>query len=507
MNGSARPTKALVRREVKRCANGLAGFLYWAAEYCQIEDKETHKPVPFNLWVSQREVIEKIFNGDWLWILKARRVGFTWLLAAYALWLVTFHAQRTIIVLNQDDDYAKDFLDKCRFILDRMPVWMRRTPTRDNTKRLEFNRDGHGSWIRAFAPTKGAARSLAADLVIIDEGAYVPYLQIILNATEPTLETSKGQLISLTTSEGPMGAWAKKFKRAWRGLAKFKALFYGWESHPGRDQAWYEAEAKLHDDDPLYMKRQYPRNPDEAFEAAEGRIYSLFSDSPKFVQRLAVAPEWKRYRGIDFGGTDPFVCLWVAIVPGDPDGFSVDPACIHTIEELGLYSYGEDGNPRDENNHCMDALRYLATAFSLRGHVHIYREFYLADSASRGLTTEDLGRRIAEFSRGEKIVRSVADRSRPDSINSLCTVGVPCLPSPTLRGRGKLSELEQGFGKVRVLIKGTTRTPEESEELAPPPRRPRQSLPLEGNRNAALRRRFGREGCAPAFRNLRPIFA
>jgi phage terminase large subunit len=45
-------------------------------------------------------------------------------------------------------------------------------------------------------------------------------------------------------------------------------------------------------------------------------------------------------------------------------GFSIDPACINTVDEFGLYSYPdnpkvETDKPNKTDDHAMDALRYL----------------------------------------------------------------------------------------------------------------------------------------------------
>jgi PBSX family phage terminase large subunit len=52
--------------------------------------------------------------------------------------------------------------------------------------------------------------------------------------------------------------------------------------------------------------------------AAEGTIYEDSWDrSRNVISRFTIPPEWPRYMVIDFGFTNPFVCLWAAI---DPDG-------------------------------------------------------------------------------------------------------------------------------------------------------------------------------------------
>lgn len=52
--------------------------------------------------------------------------------------------------------------------------------------------------------------------------------------------------------------------------------------------------------------------------AAEGMIYEDAWDAAQnIVDRFPIPPDWPRYLAIDFGYTNPFVCLWFA---QDPDG-------------------------------------------------------------------------------------------------------------------------------------------------------------------------------------------
>lgn len=50
---------------------------------------------------------------------------------------------------------------------------------------------------------------------------------------------------------------------------------------------------------------------------AEGVVYEEFDRAIHVIPAFPIPPEWTRYRGIDFGYTNPFVCLWAA---RDPDG-------------------------------------------------------------------------------------------------------------------------------------------------------------------------------------------
>lgn len=441
--------------------NKFKAFEYYCATYHHIEDKETHATHLFTWYDCQYEVAWHLICGHWLWILKARQLGMTTLLGAYATWLTTFYNSRVISVMNQEKEYAEDFLDRVRFAQDRLPKWMRPVRTVDNVTKIEMNRAGHGCAVRSFASTANAARSTSGDLVIFDEAAFHRFLKKSMRAAEPTVEASGGQIVGLSTSAGPQGQFYKTWEACQGGKSKYTPIFYDWRARPGRTDEWYKTEKELpeHEADPLYMKREYPESPEEAFESAEGRVYPLFVRKDNFIREIKPYPDWKKYRGIDFGGRDPFVCLWGTVIPGDGAGFTIDPGCTNTIRELLAYSRAENGYPADVDNHACDALRYMVITPGIdgvNGHLHIYREYYIPNSASRGLSLPDLAAHIKERSVGERYDLTVADRSRPDLIVQLGQLMIPSVGQRALRGE-KYGEIEQGIVRLNILIVGTSK--------------------------------------------------
>lgn len=53
------------------------------------------------------------------------------------------------------------------------------------------------------------------------------------------------------------------------------------------------------------------------FTVLEGRVYTDFRRDLHVVPAFRPPEEWPRYRGIDFGTRNPFVCLWGALDPAD----------------------------------------------------------------------------------------------------------------------------------------------------------------------------------------------
>jgi PBSX family phage terminase large subunit len=62
---------------------------------------------------------------------------------------------------------------------------------------------------------------------------------------------------------------------------------------------------------------RYHRLFEGRWAASEGMVYPGFDPSVHVVNPFEIPRDWRRVRSIDFGFTNPFVCLWFAV---DPDG-------------------------------------------------------------------------------------------------------------------------------------------------------------------------------------------
>jgi phage terminase large subunit len=134
--------------------------------------------------------------------------------------------------------------------------------------------------------------------------------------------------------------------------------------------------------------------------AAEGVIYEDFDREIHVINSFPIPSDWIRFRAIDFGYTNPFVCQWWAM---DPDG-----------------------------------------------RLYLYREIYMTHRL-----VEDHARKINQLSQGERINASIADHDAEDRA-TLERYGIPTeaamkavsLGIQAVQGRMRKS----GDGKPRIFI-------------------------------------------------------
>jgi hypothetical protein len=175
--------------ETDRCAESLS---YFCNTYCQILSSEALAGdwVPFKLWPEQEGIAAELQAHKRVVGLKARQLGWTWIIVALGLQRLLFHPVATVLFFSKRDDEATELLEfRLREMYQRLPDWMRSTPlVKDATHEIEVP---NGSRVKAFATTGG--RSYTGTLAVIDEADYVPDLGQMLNAIKPTVDGG-GQL-------------------------------------------------------------------------------------------------------------------------------------------------------------------------------------------------------------------------------------------------------------------------------------------------------------------------
>jgi len=269
--------------EIRRCEES---FFYFVDNYCSIQDRKTKQAIPFKLWPGQAKVAPKLFLALYLLILKARQLGLTWLVAAYALWRAIFHFEELIVIISAKEDLAIEFLDRVKFIFDRLPVFMKPHVMKRTTTELHFgieSKDSKGnvkieglnSVIKSIPSTPDAGQSKTITLLILDESALNRYCKEIWSAAKPTLEHAGGQaiIISNPSKDKPGWGWTRDlYIDSMKGLNEFQRLFLNWECVPGRGPGFLESQkrAGLDDSD---ISMQYPTTEQEAIEALGGNYF------------------------------------------------------------------------------------------------------------------------------------------------------------------------------------------------------------------------------------------
>src|ERR1700722_12228946 len=112
-------------------------------------------------------------------VLKARQLGLTWLVLAFALWLMLFHPIATVLLFSRRDDEAADLLAvRLHGMYDRLPAWLQAEGiTADNAHEWALS---SGSRALAFPTTAGDGYT--ATLAVVEGADLCPDLDRLMRA-------------------------------------------------------------------------------------------------------------------------------------------------------------------------------------------------------------------------------------------------------------------------------------------------------------------------------------
>ena len=257
----------------------LAGFLHFCEEYVHIRHPEFGR-IKFQPFEAQVEAVSSWLSVRYSLVLKARQIGFSTLVAIFALWNAAFHADRPILMLSRTEREAIKLLQKAKYAWQYLPEWMkfRIGPMNATQTKMEFT---NGSYIESLPSASDPARGESAFLIIVDELAFLQNSEEAWSAIEPVADVG-GRVIMLSTANGEGNLFHKLWVESTAGNNRFEALFFPWSAN-GRDKDWYDA--KSQDLPDWQMAQEYPDNAEDAFLRSGRPVFDL-----RLLREIEVRP-------------------------------------------------------------------------------------------------------------------------------------------------------------------------------------------------------------------------
>jgi hypothetical protein len=236
MSDDQNKIKEVIRQEYIKCAKDPIHFM---KKYCYIAHPQRGR-ILFHLYPFQEKVLGTFLQNNYNVINKSRQLGISTLVAGYALWMMLFNKDKTILCIATRQSTAANMVEKVQFMYDSLPSWIKgNKPPTNNKLSLKLT---NGSQIIATSASGHAARSYAVSLLIIDEAAFIEDIEKVYTAAKPTIAAGGG-CIALSSPNG-MGNW---FHRMWTkaemGEGDFVPVLLPWQVHPERDDAWFKKES------------------------------------------------------------------------------------------------------------------------------------------------------------------------------------------------------------------------------------------------------------------------
>jgi hypothetical protein len=220
--------------EWNRCRND---YSYFIEKYLKIVHVDRGL-IDIELYPYQREIVRLFHENRFVAIRASRQCGKSTSYAAYFCWYIIFNDYKKIAILANKEPVAKEILEKIKLAYQYVPKWLQQGVVEWNKTSIELE---NGSAVMASATSSDAIRGFSANIVVLDEFAFVKpnIADAFMTSVYPTIssgETTK--LFIISTTNGLNHFW-KIFSEAEKGLNGFKHLTIRWDEVPGRDQNWY----------------------------------------------------------------------------------------------------------------------------------------------------------------------------------------------------------------------------------------------------------------------------
>lgn len=220
-------------QEYVKCAKDP---IYFAEKYIKIVHVD-HGLIPIRMYEYQKEIANAITHNRRVTVNTSRQAGKTTTAAAIILHYVLFNDHKTVALLANKGDAAREILDRIKIAYEALPKWMQQGVIEWNKGSVEFE---NGCKILAGATSSSAIRGKSISFLYIDETAFVENWDEFFASVFPTISSGNTTKILFTSTPNGLNHFYKTCEGAKEGKNGYIFIEVPWERVPGRDDKWKE---------------------------------------------------------------------------------------------------------------------------------------------------------------------------------------------------------------------------------------------------------------------------
>jgi hypothetical protein len=229
-------------QEFLRCAKDP---IYFAEKYIQIVHVD-HGLISIKMYDYQKEIVDAITNNRRVTVNTSRQAGKTTTAVAVILHYVLFNDHKTVALLANKGDAAREILDRIKIAYEVLPKWMQQGVGEWNKGSVEFE---NGCKIIAGATSSSAIRGKSISFLYIDETAFVENWDEFFASVFPTISSGNTTKILFTSTPNGLNHFYKTCEGAKEGTNGYVFIEVPWYNVPNRDEAWKKETLAAMDND------------------------------------------------------------------------------------------------------------------------------------------------------------------------------------------------------------------------------------------------------------------
>jgi hypothetical protein len=217
--------------EYVKCANDP---IYFAEKYIQIVHVD-HGLIPIKMYDYQKEIATAITNNRRVTVNTSRQAGKTTTAVAIILHYVLFNDYKTVALLANKGDAAREILDRIKIAYEALPKWLQQGVIEWNKGSVEFE---NGCKVIAGSTSSSAIRGKSISFLYIDETAFVENWDEFFASVFPTISSGNTTKILFTSTPNGLNHFYKTCEGAREKRNGYIYIEVPWNRVPGRDEAW-----------------------------------------------------------------------------------------------------------------------------------------------------------------------------------------------------------------------------------------------------------------------------
>ncbi len=196
------------------------------------------------LYDYQEEIIRAIYDNTEVVVECARQAGKTTALTAFILHYIIFNRDKTVAILANKGETAREILARVKFAYELLPLWLKHGVGKWNEGSMVLE---NGSRVFAAATSNDNIRGYSIDVCFVDEAAFIENWDSFFTALYGTISSDtsgKATKMILVSTVNGLNHFYEITNQARKGTNNYKLISVKWDQVPGRDQAWKERTLK-----------------------------------------------------------------------------------------------------------------------------------------------------------------------------------------------------------------------------------------------------------------------
>ena len=208
--------------------------IYFVENYMKIislnEGLQTFNPYPY-----QRKMIKSFVDNRYTVVTTARQAGKSTTTCGFILWYIIFHADKTVALLANKGETAREILGRVQLAYQHLPQWLQQGVKEWNKGSFVLE---NNSRVIAAATSASAIRGYTINLLFIDEAAHIDNWNEFFTSVYPTISSGTDSKIVLVSTPNGLNHFYSTWINAVEGRNGYNPILVNWQAVPGRDEKW-----------------------------------------------------------------------------------------------------------------------------------------------------------------------------------------------------------------------------------------------------------------------------